>query len=386
MRIFLSCQQSPVRHPIPAYGFWEGYFKRGIEEAGHTWIEAKGADWAAGLLPQSKEDLAHWREKTWNLTFKSLRAAHHEGKVDLFLAYLFPSQIDQSAITEIQRMGIPCVNFFCDNVREFRKVPTEFHVFDLHWVPEFSAQAMYQKCQLPFIHAPMPCWVPPELRQLPAEERFPPTFIGTRDSERERLFAQAINLGANVELRGEGWALPPTIPPAPPRSPALTLGNQWQFIHQHGLTAWMRKIHRKFFPPSPCTFDFSPYTREAPKERDYARILRESRVCLGVNRYPSLRHPLNKPGRYSRLRDIEAPMMGACYLTEWAPGIDHLYDLDKEILTYESPQEMVEKIARLEKDADLRKRLRTAGQKRALQEHSIGRTLSRIAESLNISK
>src|SRR5690606_22334697 len=75
MRIFLSCQQSPVRHPIPAYGFWEGYFKRGIEEAGHTWIEAKGADWAAGLLPQSKEDLAHWREKTWNLTFKSLRAA-----------------------------------------------------------------------------------------------------------------------------------------------------------------------------------------------------------------------------------------------------------------------------------------------------------------------
>ena len=76
----------------------------------------------------------------------------------------------------------------------------------------------------------------------------------------------------------------------------------------------------------------------------------EDAITLGVNRYPSFRFPATRPDTYSRLRDIEAPMLGACYLTEWTEGLDQLYDLELEIATYRSAEDMVEKLAELGAD------------------------------------
>ena len=50
MRIFLSYQQALQKHNVPAYSFWETYFKNGIEEAKHKWVEANEVDWAESLV------------------------------------------------------------------------------------------------------------------------------------------------------------------------------------------------------------------------------------------------------------------------------------------------------------------------------------------------
>ena len=50
MRIFLSYQHAFVKHNVPAYSFWETYFKNGIEEAKHKWVEANEVDWAESLV------------------------------------------------------------------------------------------------------------------------------------------------------------------------------------------------------------------------------------------------------------------------------------------------------------------------------------------------
>ena len=78
-------------------------------------------------------------------------------------------------------------------------------------------------------------------------------------------------------------------------------------------------------------------------------------------------------------------MLGACYLTEWAPGIDDLYEAGVEIETYRDAAELVEKSARLHTDPARRKELRRRGQFRALNEHTISRSLSRISTQLGIS-
>jgi spore maturation protein CgeB len=105
---------------------------------------------------------------------------------------------------------------------------------------------------------------------------------------------------------------------------------------------------------------------------------------LGVNRYDSYAYPFSKPDTYSRLRDIEAPMMGACYLTEWAEGLDQLYDLGEEIETYRTAEEMVEKIRELTANPEKRKRMRCYGQKRALSEHTVAKSLDKISAALNL--
>ena len=116
----------------------------------------------------------------------------------------------------------------------------------------------------------------------------------------------------------------------------------------------------------------------------YLDVVATSAVSLGINRFPSLLHPTCKPGTYSRLRDIEAPMLGACYLTEWAEGLDSLYDIGSEIETFRDEQELVAKSRELLGSPARRLELRAAGQRRALREHTVGQSLHRISASLGL--
>lgn len=388
MRIFLSCQQGLKKHKIPAYSFWGIYFKKGIEEAGHEWIEAEKSDWAEGLVYLKKEYLQEWCDRTWSNIISSLKQQHQIKPIDLFLSYLFPKQVEPSAVQEIQALGIPCVNFFCDNVREFTRVPKEFYCFDLHWVPEFKAIKMYQQARLNYVFTPMPVWIPPYQRACYHPENYGISFIGSRDIQREVLFAQVLKQGVSLELRGAGWSQADIVESnSVPQDKSLwkTVKNQADFVTQNGIFACLGKATYKLQPRIPDS-QFQDYVRAKPNSQEYIDIIQQSLITLGVNRYPSYRHPFSKPDTYSRMRDLEAPMMGACYLTEWTEGLAHLYELGEEIETYHTAEEMVEKIRTLKADLEKRKRMRCQAQKRALAEHTVAKSLSKISAALSLSK
>lgn len=383
MRIFLCCQQDLRLHAVPAYRFWAGYFRSALAEAGHECLEAPDCDWAEGLLSLDAAARSAWLGRTWTRAFEWLRSEHSRRPVDLFLAYLFPQQIESSALDSIRSLGIPCVNFFCDNVREFRQLPATFRGFDLHWVPEFKAVPLYRRAGWPWLHAPMACWVPPAWRTPGLEKSATPAFVGTRDPLRAALFAEAIVHGLTVELRGVGWGEPVSSSSPGTADPTGTwLSRQHDFVHTHGWAALVRKCSDRLRPAKALNFDFGPYARPSPVGDDYWRTLRDASVCLGVNRYPSPRFTADRPDTYSRLRDLEAPMAGACYLTEWTEGLGELYELGREIETYGDAVELAEKSRALAADAPRRAALRAAGQRRALAEHTIAHTLEAIARRL----
>lgn len=391
MRIFISCLQSRRAHQIPAYQYWETYFKRGIEEAGHRWVEAEGVDWAEALShAPGSEELRAWRERTWPATVAEVRRALNSGGADIFLAYLYPQMVDHGAIQDIRAMGVPCVNYFCDNVREFVRVPDEFRGFDLHWVPELKATRMYAAAGWPFVHAAMPTWVPPAQRTCDHAETYGVSFIGSRDAQREVLFARALELGATIELRGAGWAADGATAGARLGGSGewdgvlRTARNQIPFVRRHGIAGLLRKAAWKA-RPRVGDATFAPHVRPRPDAREYIEITQGSRVTLGVNRYPSYRYPFDRPDTYSRGRDVEAPMMGACYLTEWTEELEIMYDLGREIETYRTADDMVDKIRSLEGDPVRRRRLRCAGQRRALAEHSVPASLERVRVALGVA-
>jgi len=86
------------------------------------------------------------------------------------------------------------------------------------------------------------------------------------------------------------------------------------------------------------------------------------------------------------MRDIEAPMLGACYLTEWTEGIGELYELGNEIETYKDSTELVAKARALLADPARRVRLRAAALRRAHADHSIPRTLQRMMTALGLNR
>ena len=381
MKIFLAFLQANVKHPIPAYDFWEYYIKNGIEEAGYQWTECAGIDWAKGLVPQPKKELDNWREETWNNTLQYLK----KNRADIFLSYLYPEQIDVKAIKQLQSMGVACVNFFCDNVRQYTSAPKEFGVFDLNWVPEYKALNLYKKAGFNYIHLPMPMWVDPELRVVPDEQYPQITFIGSKDVQRLALLNTIANLKHNMPLavHGNGWA--------GERHTAITQNdtifdkaiNHLMFLKKHGFIAYSRKINQRSYKQDTSEL-LQKYIGKKLSFEEYTNLTAKSWVTMGINRYPSFNYPFKKPNVYSRLRDIEAPMLGACYLTEWAPGIEDMYDTETEISTYRTAAEFTEKAGILMADKAKRDIKRKNGQKRALSALSVPASINAIKHYFNI--
>jgi hypothetical protein len=388
MRIALAFFQTTARGLGTAnYGFWADTMRAALTERGHTVLEFEGIDWARGMECDVVTESPAWRDRTWTQVQRDLAAWQAAGGVDLLLGYFFPRQIEPAAITAIRQSGVPVVNFFCDNVREYRQVPAEFRPFNLHWVPEWEALPMYRAAGLPHVCAPMPICIPHALRSLATrEDAAAATFLGSHDDLRERLFGELSTHGVTLAIRGKGWlrgaggALRATS--NAPVSWKRRLRDQEQFIHLHGPGAWLQKFTARPVspaPPIPAEWLGPPVSRE-----EYYRSTRESAVTVGVNRYDSPRFPAGSFGTYSRLRDIEAPMLGACYLTEWAPGLDQLYDLEREIATYRDEAGLAAQLRALLDDAPRRRTMRAAAQARALREHTIGPTLKKIAATLGL--
>jgi hypothetical protein len=375
--------QAQRRHPLPAYSFWETYFKHGLEEAGHEWVEAAGIDWVEPLVTDDPRLV----QRTWQRAIDYIRQLQAERPIDLFLGYFFPKQIDPAGVRAVRDLGIPTVNFFCDNVRDFRVVPTEFRAFDLHWVPEFKALVMYRDAGLNVVHAAMPVWVAPERRTCDHPERYGPTFIGRWDLQRDDLFGRAIQLGAPLVVRGPGWRGESSAAQQPAAAASWTrrLSRLAKMARTQGPLAPLWRMtytrHRELRGRLPAAAVDAPVFGD-----DYVAVTQQSMVTIGTNRYPSFRRPFWNPDTYSRLRDIEAPVMGACYLTEWTEGLDQMYELGREIETYRTAEELVEQISRLSADATRRTNLRLRGQQRALADHCVGRSISAIGEALGIDR
>jgi hypothetical protein len=263
-------------------------------------------------------------------------------------------------------------------------VPASYRAFDLHWVPEAEARPFYAAAGLPYVYAAMPVWVPPPFRTIPAEENTDVVFIGSHDALREELLGEAVALGLPLRLHGDGW-LPGAGPVTPP--PDFSFGqrlqNQVAFLRRHGLLGFAMRATYRWHRPRANDW-IQRHWQPALRGEAYFRGTRESAVVIGINRYPSFRHSFSRPHRYSRLRDIEAPMLGACYLTEWAPGLEDLYEPGREIETFRDGSELVAKAAQLAGDPARRRELRERGQRRALADHTIARTLLRLGAALGL--
>lgn len=387
MHIFLACMQSGRKHPVASYDYWERYFKRGIEEGGHTWCEARGVDWAEGLVHADGAAHEQWREQAWLRALDAIRDAYLQRPIDLFIGYLYPSMVDEQAIADIRGMGIPAVNFFCDNVREFRKLPRQYRCFDAHWVPEPEAAALYADAKCKYVVAPMPCWVHPDRRRGDHPESLGVTFIGSHDRLRRQLLGDAMRHGAAIDIAGPGW-LPH---PAPERSAGRTaksclelIRNQARFVKRHGLRALAYKVEEHVRPLPHVHID-EQRLHEPVWGDDYVRWTQQSLVTVGINRVQTFRTSVHRSmQKYSRLRDIEAPMMGACYLTEWTEGVAHFYDVGRDVETYRTAEELAAKLAHLRADGTRRRRLREAAQQRALHELSVACSIDKIAAALGI--
>jgi hypothetical protein len=391
MNVFLCCFQSPEQYHIRPHRFWLETFDPALRRLGHDVIEPQGLDFVAPFTRWGDRSwLRSYRARTSEELVRQVREAHDRVGVDLFFSYFYAVHVFPDAIEAIGKLGIPTVNFFCDNLREFHHVAPIVDAYTLNWVPEKEACALYHARGAPYAH--LPFGGDPGLHRVPAGPELPQvTFVGSVDGLRTRLLAQVLPSGLPMHVHGHGWQ-----PGAARPSGSGRVGGRWgrikKSIRQHGerirhfgVSAEMRHLRHRSSVGLELLGSFGDLLHPAVDHETLLQLAARSAVFLGINRCPHPGYPVDAPLVYSRLRDIEAPMMGACYLTEYCEELEDLFEIGTEIAVYRTAEDLREQARRLLLDPVARSNLRRRGRAAAVARHTWKRRIESLLGVLGLA-
>jgi hypothetical protein len=108
---------------------------------------------------------------------------------------------------------------------------------------------------------------------------------------------------------------------------------------------------------------------------DMYRVLARSRIA--VNRHGDIAEYYA-----NNMRLFEATGVGALLVTESARNLPGLFTPGEEVVTYSSPDELIEKLRHYAEHPDERERIAAAGQRRTLADHTYTRRMEQLDELL----
>ena len=101
---------------------------------------------------------------------------------------------------------------------------------------------------------------------------------------------------------------------------------------------------------------------------------------MGLNLSINDNDPLRKTQMKQRVFEITAA--GATLFTQYHKGIERYFEIDKEILTFKTPDEFNKKLSFLLSRPQLVKSIGSKGYKRFLQEHDSKKRLHKLLEKI----
>jgi spore maturation protein CgeB len=95
---------------------------------------------------------------------------------------------------------------------------------------------------------------------------------------------------------------------------------------------------------------------------DMYRVLQRSKITLN--------HHGDAPPYASNMRLFEATGVGTMLITDWFDNLPELFEPEKEVVAFRSPEECIDKVRFYLAHDDARRRIAAAGQARCLREHT----------------
>src|ERR1700687_3150415 len=408
MKLRIFCALRHASDPNQYYGgLWTSNFYPALQDLGNEIIESQ-----TDLLPTSRfmevpgnftQEELELRAKTTEQILAEVRAAHDRQPLDLFLSYFYNAHFDSAGFDELRRLGIPSVNFYCNSMDQFELVKEVAAKADFAWHVEKNARQLYLE------GGANPVWVqmgadPQVYHPIAGIRRLPKAcFVGQRYADRDRWIAFLIRAGVPVEIYGHGWGgsaySDEGIPSKKAESTSTSLGRlrtvpgSWQSyfevvrknIGAQGLpSGLLRSIRQVRYRRQSRIFSsfISPNARGLAAE--IPAVLARHEVCLNFSNVWSDGRPGSSLIPHVRLRDFEAPMCRTCYLTGYSAEITEFYDGGREIVTYRSPEELADKAQFYRQHSEAAEKLREAGYRRALQDHTWKRRFEELFQKVGL--
>lgn len=401
MRIFCA-----VRHSIdPQFyygGLWASQFYPALREIGCEIVESQ-----TDLLPASrfmaiaKDFTPEERTVRAQITesiLAEVRRATREDPIDLFLSYFYNSHFAPEGFGELRRMGIPSINFYCNSMYQFDLVAEISPRVDFAWYPEKDARQYYLSVGANPVRVQMGA-DPKIYRPIAGIERESKAcFVGQRYADRDRWLAGLVRAKVPVDIYGDGWGganapknagFPEEIYLGRRQVTPGTLASYVQLlttgVKQNGLFGTVRNFaaragHR--YGTRRSMHAVQPHTKG--KAGDLARVFSSYELVLNLSNVWAEGRPGSSLISHVRLRDFEAPMCRTCYLTGHSEEIQEFYDLRNEIDTYSNVDELADKARFYLANPGAAEKLREAGHRRALRDHTWTRRFSELFDKTGL--
>jgi len=314
------------------------------------------------------------RPKVTQELLRQIRAAHAIKPVDLFFSYFYDACMLPEAIDEIKSMGIKTVNWYCNGSYQLHLVSEIAPHYDWCLVPEkfrlkdyvaMGARPIYcQEAANPTVYKPY---------DLPIE--FDVTFVGQAYGDRPVHIKYLLEQGINVRAWGWGWQNYSAKASVMNWSTHLERGllvTRLLMTNQGRQMIWQRLRNRQSARTSGATRHISlpgSILGRRLTDLEMIQMYSRSRINLGFSSCGDT-HETCKRILQVRLRDFEVPMSGGFYMVEHMEELEEFFDIGKEIVCYNSEEDLADKIKYYLKHDDERERIRKAGYERCVRDHS----------------
>jgi spore maturation protein CgeB len=366
MRIFYAAPNTPHQTQLPTSKVWETNLYWPLVDLGHDLVVfdfdyrefIQNVDPA---VPSQQSFIARNRPGFSEELLRQIRAAHSVRPIDLFFSYFYSAYVEPDAIREIRALGIITVNWYCNASYQFHLVSEIAPAYDYCLVPErfrlddyrrAGANPIYcQEAANPTVYKPY---------DVPLE--FDVTFVGQRYGDRPLYLRYLIDAGLDARVWGPRW-----IEPIAPRPWWRRVGGAIK--RTLAGEPWLREAT---FPADRCGLPLS--------DEELVKMYSRSRISLGFSGVAD-----GSGVRQVRLRDFEAPMSGAFYMVEYFEELTAFFEPDREIVCFNSPAELLDKVRYfLVHDRD-RQRIRDAGLRRARTEHTWQKRFEAVFREIGMS-
>ena len=366
MRIFVA---------LPRSAWVDLNLRRSLEEMGHQLVRFEFPGWPDDADPVWQRT---GKPRTNERLLAGFRAALAHGPIDLFYGYLYSSVVYPETIDLIRRSGVPTVNFSCNNVHQFGLVEAIAPRFDLCVVPERGAVDSYRAVGAHPVRIQLAA-NPRYYRPYPEPRRYDVTFVGQRYADRADFLLHLYHAGVRVRAWGAGWQAS--------KKPNLgTLKAGLALIEDEGVYGVRRLLRRSANGQATAASDAVPTPFGGPRlmHKDLVRTFSQSQISLGfATAGDSHRGP--KRLTHLRLREFEAPMSGALYLTEQQEELAEYFLIGEEVLVYSDRDELLERVRFYLAHPEQAERVRHAGRRRALRDHTWQQRFQELFAALRLT-
>jgi spore maturation protein CgeB len=352
---------------VPRSAWVDLNLRRSLEDMGHQLVRFDFPGWPDDADPDWQ---AHGKPRTNQRLLEAFRSA---GRVDLFYGYFYSSVVYPETIRLIRQSGVPTVNFSCNNVHQFDLVRDIAAEFDLCVVPEQAAQADFQAVGARPVRIQLAA-NPSVYHPTPVPRSYDVTFVGQRYADRAELLQHLYAHGVSVHAWGAGWQTRKRIDVAQLKAGlALVEDERWDGVQRLARQRLRRFTSRNTSSPpraeAGTPVDTSAFGGPRLLQRDLVAMFSRSRLSLGFATAGDS-HRAAKRLTHLRLREFEAPMSGALYLTEHQHELAEYFTPGAEVLTYTDSSDLLDKARYYLAHQEQAERIRRAGFERARREHT----------------